>query len=543
MNMATLSPTLTQLGYAKPHQQRAFMQLLQATGCLGELPEVQGVINAEQADALLANIRFPSDKIAADWLHQATQAKWINRTQGQERWETQTPETLKAKEPELRTALEELGQFSAKVPAVKYYDHALVLGATEPAVDNRLKALKQLWDGGVRFGHIYLLGSERPLLPEREASAAELMQTQPGAATEMTMMIKRTREQAEHWPDALRAVPVTAIDTLRKDGKRANTRDTAESWLAHNPAPGSVLAISTQPYASYQDAALRTVLDGRYKLETVGQATPPQEISAGLALDALARQIDSSRSRKQEVAQVPDEARAHLAEGISLVPASAIGFDPERFQFRRFSDSKGLRKGHEFQGEFDPRLHGGVVVLYKEKSGKLFAVDGHHRIEFAQRSEAAGHAPIAFPARILEEEKGITPLDAKVIGGYINLAEKFRRPEFNPKEETLAEAAGVFHDVKNGAVKTELLPTLPAHPALAQAQAAATLADTAFAYVQDGSVPVIAAAELARQTQDAQEQTHVMRVLKEKMNRPALVQAAGINWAERAQLGQQGLER
>ncbi len=137
-----------------------------------------------------------------------------------------------------------------------------------------------------------------------------------------------------------------------------------------------------------------------------------------------------------------------------LVHASDIRHDADRFQFRAHPDDAGVRPEDRIEGEFDPLLHGGTLLIYEQKDGKLFVVDGHHRLELAHRS----CTDVIFSARVLRERDGVSAEDAKILGAYLNLAKEFSRPGAEPGESALREAAEVFHAVHGGHVHEELLP-------------------------------------------------------------------------------------
>jgi hypothetical protein len=73
--------------------------------------------------------------------------------------------------------------------------------------------------------------------------------------------------------------------------RRPNTQDTIDEWLrSYNPQPGSILALSNQPYIGYQDAVLRKALPKTFDVETVGNACSNNTKST-VIIDSLARWI------------------------------------------------------------------------------------------------------------------------------------------------------------------------------------------------------------------------------------------------------------
>lgn len=74
--MDTLGSTLAALGYDDAAQQRSFMRLLQATGCLGAAATRRETLTDTQADALLQAVDFGSRREACEWLTSTMKEHW-----------------------------------------------------------------------------------------------------------------------------------------------------------------------------------------------------------------------------------------------------------------------------------------------------------------------------------------------------------------------------------------------------------------------------------------------------------------------------------
>ncbi|MFN0065333.1 MAG: hypothetical protein ACKVOH_03745 [Chlamydiales bacterium] len=133
------------------------------------------------------------------------------------------------------------------------YHYAAVLGATEAVVKERYAFLEREWERGIRFDHLVLLTGDRPL-----------QAFESGGSNETEMMLARL-------PNRWEGLPLTVVNAPKPCGKqRPNTSDTYRLWMEMVPQPGSVLAISTQPFVGRQQAvADNNVLEGFY-VETVG---------------------------------------------------------------------------------------------------------------------------------------------------------------------------------------------------------------------------------------------------------------------------------
>ena len=73
-------------------------------------------------------------------------------------------------------------------------------------------------------------------------------------------------------------------------GVRPNTNDTINAWKKMNPKPGTVLAISNNPYIPRQDLALKKMMGECFDIETVGPSTSA-DIKISVLFDELARLI------------------------------------------------------------------------------------------------------------------------------------------------------------------------------------------------------------------------------------------------------------
>ncbi len=180
-------------------------------------------------------------------------------------------------------------------------------------VRSRLKYLIELWEKGVRFGSINVLAGQRPLDPNLESPeilldknnmmlpfkddwqlTGDLPTTEAGAA-------KLVFDQSV-LPAAWNDLAITFIDTpMQETGtgklRRPNTQDSVVHWLKTDLKPGSVLAISNQPYVYYQDTAFRCCIPETFSLETVGKAACLQERTTAL-LDNMARWLYQENKRR-----------------------------------------------------------------------------------------------------------------------------------------------------------------------------------------------------------------------------------------------------
>lgn len=207
-----------------------------------------------------------------------TQARWI-RPAGKELW--QIPDLPEKKEKIIEYA-DQLGFIQERLPSKQRYNYGIVMGATVFTIQKRLQFLVQLWKRGTRFDKIVFLTGERPLDPVIESLAD----------------VCKTESQAAHYiwehmeiPPKMRALPITFIDHPMKGSVRPSTADTVGAWVKTEPAPGSCLLISNQPYCLYQDAVSRKLFPQPFDIETVGEEASLKSLNAAVILDTIARYL------------------------------------------------------------------------------------------------------------------------------------------------------------------------------------------------------------------------------------------------------------
>lgn len=228
------------------------------------------------------------------------QNKWV-RPSGQERWHL--PYLSVAHEEELYKDFRELGLMDEILPTKKHYDYAVVLGAAVPRIKLRLAHLVRLWNQGVRFKQIVFLTADRPLDPEFEEGKPLLYDMPPElplSPDACSATLPKTEAEALAFfyhncslPPKLKALPLqivtaktTAAATIGKH--RPNTGDTVAAWFNYKPRPGSVLAISNQPFVGYQFSVMRHVLPPYFDLEVVGEKCG-DDYNPAVLLDTIAR--------------------------------------------------------------------------------------------------------------------------------------------------------------------------------------------------------------------------------------------------------------
>jgi len=292
--MTNLSQVFTEYGLNEA-QQLASAKLLSFTGAIDKYPYAE-VIGDNAAKEILEQ-EYSSSVAALDVLKTITQAKWM-RGEGLQRWQQEDSEEMQKNRAELMEVVQQLGVMDEIKPLKEKYDGALVLGATEKAIENRLGFVLQAFKNGAKFDKIYLLGGERELDDVKdEKSKAE------GAKTEIEMMEKTIARESKNWPEELRNVEVVVVPTPKV---KASTIDILQTFLQQvgDDKHMDVLGFSSQPHVEAQKEAIQGGLAGsNITVDVVGKGIKDKDNieRVNTVLDSQARRIYAGYQRVSEV--------------------------------------------------------------------------------------------------------------------------------------------------------------------------------------------------------------------------------------------------
>lgn len=152
---------------------------------------------------------------------------------------------------------------------------------------------------------------------------------------------------------------------------------------------------------------------GRFGTRQAGQFPLGARMAFGetqdIALNEMGRQKGMEKGPKfRPMDGQPGELPQAPANPTPMVryemPANAIEVDAKRFQYRKNVSKSGVDAERRLEGDYDPS-RGGVIGVWKDpQDGKTYVVNGHHRLELAQKAGADVavvylHAPDAASAR------------------------------------------------------------------------------------------------------------------------------------------------
>ena len=225
-----------------------------------------------------AGIELGEGSSASDILNfvKSTQDKFVNRKNGKERWESTDLIWINEKNRNnIYNNMLTLGFFNKVSPKNSKYDAICILGATIPAMENRLKYAEELVNEGVHARYIVLLTGERYLKVNVDCNDEGLSELSLRFNTPKDRLTETQAFEYLYMKSKLKdKFKLIIIDTPQKNGMRPTTQTTVEEFLnSKNSDISSALFVSSQPSVKYQEAVINEVLVNRksnLKFETVG---------------------------------------------------------------------------------------------------------------------------------------------------------------------------------------------------------------------------------------------------------------------------------
>lgn len=105
----------------------------------------------------------------------------------------------------------------------------------------------------------------------------------------------------------------------------------------------------------------------------------------------------------------------------TLLDPLKIKADPRRFQFKETTSEEGTTDVLSEVDHWDP-IKADRVVVWEDKAGEFFIVDGHHRLQLAKRLQRQTGKPKEIEAFLIREADGIDAKQARALGAMRNLA-------------------------------------------------------------------------------------------------------------------------
>lgn len=233
------------------------------------------------------------------------------------------------------------------------------------------------------------------------------------------------------------------------------------------------------------------------------QSTPVEtSIVEEVAAPPAAAAEEPGPSIPSIVSGEPIEVQPDGTAGTHMFDPTKIEADPKRFQFREGGDEFGVTGVLASVTQWR-RERANQIIVWRDKSGKDFVVDGHQRLGLAKKLLAEGReTDIQIPGVLLREEDGIDAEKAMEIASLKNIAEGTASP---------IDAAKVIR-----AAGPEALQDLPiSRDAVRSAVDLSKLSLDAWRMVVNDVVPAMYAKYVGRyiDTNDTDRQTAAMNAL------------------------------
>ena len=183
------------------------------------------------------------------------------------------------------------------------------------------------------------------------------------------------------------------------------------------------------------------------------------------------------------------------------LPTEKIGVDAKKFQFKLGAKlAGGVSEALKGVEKFSP-VKGGQILIWQDKAGKYWVVDGHHRVALAKKTGAENLA-----TWVIREADGWTAADARAQGALRNLADG---------KGTAIDAAKLFRDSKItlDRLRKEAIPTN--NIIVQQGMDMKDLSDYVFRLVVDEKLPPSYAAVIGKQVVGDTQQKQVADLILE----------------------------
>lgn len=190
---------------------------------------------------------------------------------------------------------------------------------------------------------------------------------------------------------------------------------------------------------------------------------------------------------KEEARIADEEAKNGIRSGNEKI--SDIEVRPDIFQFKAQDEESGVNLQEKLQGKYDKNL-AGTIGVWKDtqgelgEKGKVYVVDGHHRMEFAKRNGESDMNVFYIDAP--------TAKDARVIGAKANIAQG---------RGTSIDAAKVYKE----ATPEQLEGFKPTSRVAKEGAELAKLEDSIFNLVVQGKLEIPTAIAISKVPKEKQE--------------------------------------
>ncbi len=232
----------------------------------------------------------------------------------------------------------------------------------------------------------------------------------------------------------------------------------------------------------------------------IARAAPPKVEAPPKQVAEVAEKIPEAQIAPPITAREPVTVKGQKFHPVTL-PTEKIGVDPKKFQFKLGAKlAGGVTSALKDVEAFDP-VKGGQILVWQDKAGKYFVVDGHHRVALAKKTGAEN-----LETWVIREADGWTAADARATGALRNLADG---------KGTAVDAAKLFRD-SNVSLADLRKAGVPTNNAIVQqGMEMKNLSDYVFRLVVDEKLPTSYAAVVGKHVKGDAQQKQVADLILE----------------------------
>ena len=251
--------------------------------------------------------------------------------------------------------------------------------------------------------------------------------------------------------------------------------DAGSRQIVGSPLPPAMRAAASRVEQDATDSVRVGPVDGATRQQATramdaGAPPPPSVPERGL--DEI---FDTGVSARPDSLSTADYQGRRILSG-SFDPM-AVDVDPARFQFRQGADDEGLTGALADVTAWD-QAAAGQAIIFEDRAGRVFAVDGHQRRGLARRMIESGQAEEArLHGRMFREADGWSADDVRTVAAITNLRQE---------SGTVLDAATLLRQTPR-LIDDRSLPV--AGVFVDVARDLARLSDEAFEAVTAGAIP------------------------------------------------------
>jgi hypothetical protein len=317
--------------------------------------------------------------------------------------------------------------------------------------------------------------------------------------------VPRTAQEIYNGAGWIRGFANQALAALERDGRAIQLPDgrwIAAQFGAHampaaepTPAPAPEAPAATPEPSPASETPARKPSVARRAEQKV------REKKAALREQAVQESAPAASPETPE-GYVPQKVAPGQPTWMGLWRTQNIVADPDRFQFKEEVDAEGAGKELRRVRKWDPNKGGTLAVWYDPADGKVYVVNGHHRLALAKRLGVD-----TVSVRFLD---AATDKEARTIGALINIAEG---------RGTAVDAAKVFRSKGYTPQVLEDEGVDITGKTAAEGLALANLSDDLFALVAKKQYPLQRAVLIGQMVPDHARQHDIVRMVEKAEKR------------------------